>query len=121
MTPRQTRSAIKASKKAMEEIDGFIMEGKPLRPFAEAILLGDAERAYKLAPQTMIRHNLIPELSTWASSILPPNFFLDGHPAIRAWMKQKGFEGASDAIKVWLYMYSNHWDPKKRPAVEVHA
>lgn len=118
MATRATTRAVRASRAAIDEINAFMINGTPLRPYLRAAVVRDEERARKLAEPAIRDNNLLPEIMRLIEDEIPAALFENDESKLDAWIEHRGIKGATSPEIAYLLMSTDRW---KREAVTHNA
>ena len=118
------RQAREECKNALARIRDFVLYGTPLDEFTSALVQGDYRRAGEITPSPIRARDALPDLIEWVTDHIPQGRFT-GADSIAQWRAHDGLSAAGDTERMWFYMLSPYWSPKrlgdKLKANQIHA
>jgi hypothetical protein len=104
----------------MIEIRNFVLYGHSLDWFSVSLLRRDAEQARAQANPILLREGCIADLMDFVDQHIPTGMF-STQAEIDLWNAHQGLTGASEEQKMWFWMVSSWWNPKKAPVRPAQA
>jgi hypothetical protein len=101
-------------KTVMVQIRNFVLYGHSLDWFTVSLLRRDVTQAAEQAHPILLRENCIPDLIDFVEQHIPSGMFAT-QAEIELWNAHQGLTGASEEQKMWFWMVSSWWNPKKAP------
>lgn len=106
------RQTVIACKSAIIALRNFVQTGEPLDPGPRDVLL----RRYNgdTTPLPYANHRIIPEVRAWIDQHIPLGYFTT-EAEIDAWTTHRGLADARHSDRIWFWMASDWWHPKRLP------